>query len=211
MAKQENRESKPQGSLPPAPAPSTARASVFNASPAPLVPLQDGSPGHRHAQPCPQVLNHQRDILSPQALEAVQAALANCQRAVAEGADKPALEKQMENLEKVANKWLKPYPNAAWRENVEVLLVALAVAMGIRTFFLQPFKIPTGSMQPTLMASPRQNLINDPISRSRRAGHACANGSRASPTSTWWRKTTARCRRLIARSAFSSSTSSKRS
>jgi len=28
--------------------------------------------------------------------------------------------------------------------------VALAVAMGIRTFFLQPFKIPTGSMQPTL-------------------------------------------------------------
>ena len=38
------------------------------------------------------------------------------------------LEKQMENLETVANKWLKPYPNAAWRENVEVLLVALAVA-----------------------------------------------------------------------------------
>ena len=28
--------------------------------------------------------------------------------------------------------------------------MALAVAMGIRTFFLQPFKIPTGSMQPTL-------------------------------------------------------------
>ena len=56
----------------------------------------------------------------------------------------------MEKLEKAANKWLKPYPHAAWRENVEVLLVALAVAMGIRTFFLQPFKIPTGSMQPTL-------------------------------------------------------------
>ena len=37
-----------------------------------------------------------------------------------------------------------------WRENVEVLLVALAVAMAIRTFFVQPFKIPTGSMQPTL-------------------------------------------------------------
>ena len=108
------------------------------------------------------ILNHQRDILSPQALEAVQAAMASCQKAVAENADKPALEEQMENLEKAANKWLKPYPSPAWRENVEVLLVALAVAMGIRTFFLQPFKIPTGSMQPTLYGVTSENLINQP-------------------------------------------------
>jgi signal peptidase I len=56
----------------------------------------------------------------------------------------------MARFEKAANKWLKPYPHAGWRENVEMLLVALAVAMAIRTFWLQPFKIPTGSMQPTL-------------------------------------------------------------
>jgi signal peptidase I len=68
----------------------------------------------------------------------------------------------MENLEKAANKWLKPYPNAAWRENVEVLLVALAVAMAIRTFFLQPFKIPTGSMQPTLFGVTSVNLAEHP-------------------------------------------------
>ena len=37
-----------------------------------------------------------------------------------------------------------------WAENFEVLVVALSVAMGLRTFFLQPFRIPTGSMQPTL-------------------------------------------------------------
>jgi signal peptidase I len=113
----------------------------------------------KHVQ---KILNHQRDILSPQAVEAVQTAMASCQQAVAEDADKPALEKQMEDLEKVANKWLKPYPNAAWRENVEVLLVALTVAMGIRTFFLQPFKIPTGSMQPTLYGVTSQNLVNEP-------------------------------------------------
>ncbi|HBA86172.1 MAG TPA: signal peptidase I [Verrucomicrobia bacterium] len=42
----------------------------------------------------------------------------------------------------------KSYPRV--RENIEILVVALAVAMAFRTFFIQPFKIPTGSMQPTL-------------------------------------------------------------
>jgi signal peptidase I len=171
MAKQENRESKLRASPPPtagaspppAPAPSTARASQ---SSTPVLlrwflskTVRQATAMRKHVQ---KLLNHQRDILAPQAIEAVQSAMASCQQAVAEDADRPDLEKQMENLEKVANQWLKPYPNAAWRENVEVLLVALAVAMGIRTFFLQPFKIPTGSMQPTLYGVTSQNLINEP-------------------------------------------------
>lgn len=41
-------------------------------------------------------------------------------------------------------------PLAGLRENTEVILVALVVALGVRAYFLQPFKIPTGSMQPTL-------------------------------------------------------------
>ncbi|MDA0322627.1 MAG: signal peptidase I [Verrucomicrobia bacterium] len=46
---------------------------------------------------------------------------------------------------------LAPRPaRAALRENLEVLVVAIAVAMAFRAYFLQPFKIPTGSMQPTL-------------------------------------------------------------
>ena len=90
----------------------------------------------KHVQ---KLLNHQRDILTPQTIQAVEAAVAGLRQDLAGGADRQALAKQMETLETAANKWLKPYPNAAWRENVEVLLVALTVAMGIRTFFLQPF------------------------------------------------------------------------
>ncbi len=104
----------------------------------------------------------QRDILSAQAVQAINGALDEFQIALRSDDDTEALLKQMENLEKIANKWLKPYPNASWRENVEVLLVALAVAMGIRTFFLQPFKIPTGSMQPTLFGVTSENLMNKP-------------------------------------------------
>ena len=105
------------------------------------------------------ILCAQSDVLSPQAVSAVRASLDELQGAVRTGADNAALKKQMENVETVANKWLKPYPNAPWRENVEVLLVALAVAMAIRTFFVQPFKIPTGSMQPTLFGVTSENLL----------------------------------------------------
>ncbi|MFN7140081.1 MAG: signal peptidase I, partial [Limisphaerales bacterium] len=75
--------------------------------------------------------------------------------------DKATLKKQVEELEKAANKYLRPYPHSSWRENVEVFLVAIAVAMAIRTFFIQPFKIPTGSMQPTLYGVTVDNYRND--------------------------------------------------
>jgi signal peptidase I len=96
------------------------------------------------------LLRHQIDILSPEAVAGVEGAIAEVRKGVEQGADKEGLQKLMAALEESANKWLKPYPSANIRENVEVLLVALAVAMAIRTFILQPFKIPTGSMQPTL-------------------------------------------------------------
>src|ERR1700722_7632346 len=92
----------------------------------------------------------QRDLFSAQAIENLNRALNEMQKVICSGAEDAPRKEQMKKLEDVANKWIKPYPHAATRENVEVLLVALAVAMGIRTFFVQPFKIPTGSMQPTL-------------------------------------------------------------
>ena len=108
------------------------------------------------------VLNAQRDILTPQAIEAVETVLADTKRVIDSDPAPDVLKKQIDELERVGGKWLKPYPNADWRENIEVFLVAIAVAMAIRTFFLQPFKIPTGSMQPTLYGVTTENYRNQP-------------------------------------------------
>ena len=35
-------------------------------------------------------------------------------------------------------------------ENLEVIFVAVVIALGLRAYVVQPFRIPTGSMQPTL-------------------------------------------------------------
>jgi signal peptidase I len=37
-----------------------------------------------------------------------------------------------------------------WRENIEAILVAVVIALFIRTFVVQAFKIPSGSMKQTL-------------------------------------------------------------
>ncbi len=108
------------------------------------------------------LVNSQRDILPAQALEAMTSVTRETRAVIKSGADDDALRKQMDELEKAAGKWIKPYPNAEWRENIEVFLVAIVVAMAIRTFFLQPFKIPTGSMQPTLFGVTERDLRYDP-------------------------------------------------
>jgi len=122
--------------------------------------VRQASDMRKHVQ---KLLNAQRDILSPQAIAAVQTALKEIKAAIDGDANDAALQKQMEALEKTATKWIKPYPYAEWRDNVEVFLVAIVVAMGIRTFFLQPFKIPTGSMQPTLYGVITEDLRSDPL------------------------------------------------
>jgi signal peptidase I len=95
------------------------------------------------------LLAAQRDLLPAANIGAIQSKLDELRAAIADG-HTGKINIKAEELQFAGEKNLQPYPHAVWRENVEVLLVALAVAMGIRTFFLQPFKIPTGSMQPTL-------------------------------------------------------------
>ena len=46
-------------------------------------------------------------------------------------------------------------PKPAWRESVETLVWAAAIAILVRTFIMAPFKIPSGSMRPTLLEGDR--------------------------------------------------------
>jgi signal peptidase I len=55
-----------------------------------------------------------------------------------------------EELTDTCQKSVRDYKPNAWKENIEVIFVAVVIAMGIRAYFFQQFKIPTGSMQPTL-------------------------------------------------------------
>lgn len=74
------------------------------------------------------------------------------------------LEKQAKDLTDTCKKSIKDYRPSALKENIEVIFVAVVIAMGIRAYFAQPFKIPTGSMQPTLngiIAHPHRDINPD--------------------------------------------------
>jgi signal peptidase I len=46
-------------------------------------------------------------------------------------------------------------PKSAFREGLETVVIAVLLALVVRTFFIQAFMIPTGSMHPTLLEKDR--------------------------------------------------------
>ena len=100
-----------------------------------------------HAQ---KLVNHQKDILSKEDVNIVQASIDNLHNTLRNDSNKINLNKAVNNLEETGSNKLIQYKNPKIRENIEVGLFAVAIAMSIRTFFFQPMGIPTGSMQPTL-------------------------------------------------------------
>jgi signal peptidase I len=94
-------------------------------------------------------LHMRADVAPAREIEAARAAEAVLCAAWA-SRDWERLETACDSAAIAAERLMPPRSFPKWRENVEVLVVAISMAMACRTYFIQPFKIPTGSMQPTL-------------------------------------------------------------
>lgn len=111
------------------------------------------------------MLNYKRDLLREEDLTQLEEQM-GVLRAALDSRDREAADAASQQLEDSFAAHFPPKPDAAIRENCEVFLVAIVVAVGVRTFFLQPFTIPTGSMQPTLngiRGHPKAELPPNPL------------------------------------------------
>jgi signal peptidase I len=98
---------------------------------------------------CHALRHMRRDILPADVLARLSAAIDGL-AATWQGPDAAALAAAVKEAEGVAMAANRPRALPQFRELAETLFVAFGVAMAFRAYFFQPFKIPTGSMQPTL-------------------------------------------------------------
>ena len=103
---------------------------------------------------------YQRDLMPAERLEEVKE-MQSAFGAALKARDRAALGELEPKLVKCCETAVPGYQSSPLRENLEVIIVAVIVALGIRAYYLQPFKIPTASMQPTLNGITAQRMEDE--------------------------------------------------
>jgi len=96
------------------------------------------------------VLEKNRSKISPDTISVVEQRVGNLKRAL-EVQNYQDILKTTEDLEIASSDYLSKYKKSKLRQNIEALAFAIILALIIRTFVFQPFKIPSGSMIPNLL------------------------------------------------------------
>src|ERR1700690_3081257 len=105
------------------------------------------------------VWSYRRDQLSEKDSDELVGRTRDLKRLLKDRADAARLKLGIESLEGALGRTGGAiYPKTSLVENVEFFLVAAIVILGIRTYFVQPFKIPTNSMWPTYYGMVAENL-----------------------------------------------------
>lgn len=106
-------------------------------------------------------LHHHLDLLSQDQTMRLRGLLDSLNGAIA-GRSREQVERAVSELESGFGGTIPARPHPVWSENIEAIVVAVALAVGFQAYFLKPFKIPTGSMQPTLYGMTGHPSVNPP-------------------------------------------------
>ena len=133
--------------------------------------LREACEDHKHIR---KLLDAQRDLLKEEKIESLQKSLDNLKEHCQGPLNLEELKEAREDLMTTAETVLIPYEDRNWRDMIETSLVVITLVLAFRTFFFQPFKIPTGSMQPTLYGITIENYLET---------HTCQNSEQGILTS----------------------------
>jgi len=101
------------------------------------------------AEGASKTLHHHRDLLKKDQISSLQELIFRLNRAIA-AKKEPEILAVTRDLEVGFSAVIPAKPHPVWAENIEAIVVAFVLAIGFQAYFLKPFKIPTGSMQPTV-------------------------------------------------------------
>ena len=144
---------------------------------------EDGK-ARRHAshwlEMAERVYDYRRDLLTAAQLEQLQTARDGLKASVKAKAVAKVIQAGIERLEKAMRECGgRLYPLNSMVENVEFFLVAAIVILGLRAYFVQPFKIPTNSMWPSYYGMKAETFTAaDEPGVLRQAGRLLAFGAR---------------------------------